>query len=91
MRLLKIRPLLICAALVSCVRAADDAPAWLREFSTTHLPAYESKVPAAVLLNEENVAVDDSGRVTTTDRKAIRILTTVRRAARRRWPTRCIS
>ncbi len=63
------------AAFPAMACAADDAPAWLREFSTAKAPAYDSKTPAVVLLHEESVTVDDSGRVTTTDRKAIRILT----------------
>jgi hypothetical protein len=66
---------LVCSAFAIMACAADDAPAWLREFSTTKAPAYETKVPAVVLLDEESVTVDDSGRVTTTNRKAIRILT----------------
>lgn len=54
---------------------ADEAPSWLRELATAKLPDYGRKVPAAVLLNEERVAVDESGRITTTTRAAIRILT----------------
>lgn len=54
---------------------ADEAPSWLRELATAKLPDYGKKVPAAVLLNEERVAVDESGRITTTTRAAIRILT----------------
>jgi uncharacterized protein DUF3857/transglutaminase superfamily protein len=69
------RVLWLSAALACVAWAADEMPPWLREFSTSKAPAYDSKVPAVVLLEEENVTVDESGRVTTTDRKAIRILT----------------
>lgn len=53
---------------------ADEAPSWLRELATAKLPNYPKKVPAAVLLNEKRVSVDESGRITTTTRYAVRIL-----------------
>jgi hypothetical protein len=55
--------------------AGDEAPGWLREFSTTNVPAYPAKVPAVVLLAETAITVEDNGRVTTTVRKAVKVLT----------------
>jgi hypothetical protein len=55
--------------------AADEAPGWLREISTTKTQTFGPKVPAVVLLNEERTTVDESGRRTTTKRMAVKILT----------------
>ena len=63
------------ALLISCAFAGDDLPNWLRELSSAKTGPYPSKVPAVVLLDEENVTVDDNGRVTTSNRKAIKVLT----------------
>lgn len=68
--------LIFFAALVArSVFAADDLPSWLRELSGTKTPPYSAKVPAVVLLDEEAVTVDENGRVTTTNRKVLKILT----------------
>jgi transglutaminase-like putative cysteine protease len=64
----------LCAAAGSSLRA-DDLPPWLREAANHKTPSYTQDVPAAVLLNEERIAVEDNGRVLTTIRKAVRILT----------------
>jgi len=69
------KKLLILAALAASAFAGDDAPPWLREFASTKVPSYAPNVPAVVLLDEEVVTVEDSGRVLTADRRAIRILT----------------
>ncbi|HEX5732740.1 MAG TPA: DUF3857 domain-containing protein [Blastocatellia bacterium] len=56
-------------------RAGDDVPQWLRTCASTSAPAYAKKVPAVVLFTEQQDKVDDDGRVTTTERYAVRILT----------------
>ena len=54
--------------------AAKDVPSWVEEASTRKLPAYPGKVPAAVLLDDKRVTLDQSGTVTRFERKAIKIL-----------------
>jgi hypothetical protein len=68
------KKLLIFAALAASAFAGDEAPTWLREYSTAKTPSYESRVPAVVLLDEEAVTVEEGGRVVTTNRRAIKIL-----------------
>jgi hypothetical protein len=64
-------------------KAADDVPAWVRQAVSTRAPAYGKKVSAVVLLNEKNIKVEEDGKVTTSERYAIRILTNEgKRAAR---------
>lgn len=58
-------PLLVVAA---------EAPAWLREVATVTTPSYDAKVKAVVLLNEEQVSLEASGKRSVHIRKAIRIL-----------------
>lgn len=55
--------------------AGDDAPQWLRTSASTSAPPYAKKVPAVVLFTEQQDKVDEDGRVTTTERHAVRILT----------------
>jgi hypothetical protein len=55
--------------------AGTDAPSWVQEVASRAVPKYDSKVPVAILLDEERVAVDPTGRVTTDYRKAIKVLT----------------
>lgn len=54
---------------------SKDAPSWVTEAASKTLPNYAGKVPAAVLLEERRVGVDNSGLVTTRTRRAIKILT----------------
>lgn len=56
-------------------RAADDPPQWLRSAASSAAPSYDKTVPAVVLLNERNVKVDEDGKVTTTERHAMKVLT----------------
>src|SRR5260370_16022183 len=65
----------LIVALAGSAFAGDDLPNWLRELSSAKTAPYPSKVPAVVLLDEESVTVDDNGRVTTSNRKAIKVLT----------------
>jgi transglutaminase-like putative cysteine protease len=54
--------------------ANKDVPSWVQELSTRKLPAYSGKVPAAVLLQDQHVTLDQSGAFTTVERHAIKIL-----------------
>ncbi len=51
-----------------------DIPDWVEEISSRKLPVYPGKVPAAVLLNEQHVTLDQAGTKTITERGAIKIL-----------------
>ncbi len=51
-----------------------EVPSWVREVSSIQLPAYSGRVPAAVLLSDQHITLDQSGMMTTLDRRAIRIL-----------------
>jgi hypothetical protein len=66
--------LIICVATSCNAVASDDAPTWLREVSTRQVPAYEAKVPAAVLLDEAHATVDEAGKIVTFRRRALKIL-----------------
>jgi Tfp pilus assembly protein PilP len=54
--------LTVCALLLSasgCFAAASkDVPSWVQEVSSTSLPPYSGKVPAAVLIEEQRVTMD---------------------------------
>ena len=56
------------------IRAGDDVPSWLRQAASTPHPPYENRVPAVVLHSEQSVKVDEDGRVTTTERRALKVL-----------------
>ena len=61
-------------ALPVSICAMDVAPSWIQEVSTRATPNYPPRVPASVLLSEERVTVEPTGKITTITRKAIRIL-----------------
>jgi len=61
--------------------AADDTPAWLREAAEIQTPKYAASASAVVLMNEESLAVEESGRIITTTRYAVRILTEAGKSA----------
>src|SRR5687767_12887190 len=54
--------------------AAQDAPEWLKQASVASAPAYDKNVPAVVLHKEENVTLDSGGKLVTTERYAVRVL-----------------
>jgi hypothetical protein len=54
--------------------AGDDVPPWLRDAATAPPGTYDRKVPAVVLLHEQQVTVDASGKTETIERGAVRIL-----------------
>ena len=62
------------ALLPAYVCGKDTAPDWVREISTRAVPSYPGKVPITVLLEEQHVTVDGTGRITISVRKAIKIL-----------------
>ena len=61
-------------AAAAVLPAADEAPGWLSELAAKTLPAYGPKVSAVVLLSEERAVLEDTGRVVSTTRFAVRIL-----------------
>ncbi len=73
---------LLCWALAATSFAAD-VPAWLREAAAQPHPAYPPQTKAVVLLNEEKVLVEASGKQTTTTRVVIKVLTLEGKAAAR--------
>jgi hypothetical protein len=54
---------------------ADDAPGWLQQAASVTPGTYERSVNAVVLLKEETVSLDGSGRLVTSDKYAVKILT----------------
>jgi hypothetical protein len=71
--------LLLCLTMTALWRsspaAAEDAPPWLRQAAAASAPAVSRYVPAIALLREQNIRVEEDGRVTTIERGAVRILT----------------
>lgn len=63
------------ALLATPALAGDEPPQWLRASALASAPPYAKKVPAVVLFTEQHDKVDEDGRVTTTERYAVRILT----------------
>ena len=68
---------------VGLLTAADKAPGWLQEMASREVPAHAADSDALVLLNERRVTVSADGIVTTSVRKAVRILTKDGRAEAR--------
>ena len=66
---------LVLACLCCPCLAAERPPSWLTELASTRIPEYDSEVGAVVLLNEHTVTVEPDGKVTTSVRKAIKVLT----------------
>ena len=64
-------------------KAGDDVPAWLKQATSVAAPSYGKKVPAVVLLDERNIKIDEDGKVTTSERFAVRILTAEGKGAAR--------
>lgn len=55
---------------------AADAPDWVKQVAGSSIPTYDVKnIPAVVLLDDYAVSVDASGKILTTSRYAIKILT----------------
>jgi hypothetical protein len=66
-------PLIVaaCAAPVYC----DGAPAWLQQAASIKHAPFDKEVNAVVLLRDQSVTLDESGRLTTVERYAVRVLT----------------
>lgn len=64
----------VAAILPLAAFASDDTPGWLKELTQINLPAYPAKVNNVVLFNEEHTTADESGKLSTTTRTAIKIL-----------------
>lgn len=63
------------AAMMPMAVLADEAvPAWMKQAAAFTAPAYDKKVNAVVLQNEETVSLDSSGKLVTTQNHAVRIL-----------------
>src|SRR5215831_14665412 len=63
------------------VEGREEPPQWLRQVASAKLPVYDKKVPAVVLLDEQNVTVDENLRVTTDSRHAVRLFSREGRGA----------
>jgi hypothetical protein len=66
--------ILTVACCLSVPAFGDDAPAWLHQAASVRTPDYDSKVSAVVLYKEAVVSLDESGRLVTTKKYAVRIL-----------------
>src|SRR5215510_11672413 len=60
---------------------AADPPAWLRDAVAQATPAMDPSIPAVTLLREERVTIEEDGRILTSARHAVRILTRAGRSA----------
>lgn len=52
----------------------DNLPAWFRQAAAGGAPAYAKDVPAVVLLDEQHVSFDASGKLVTTENHVVKIL-----------------
>jgi len=69
------------------VAAKQGPPGWLSEAASMPAPAYDPKVPAVVIHDEEVLTVGEGGRVQGVARYAVRVLRYEgREYARARWP-----
>lgn len=53
----------------------DGLPDWFRQMASMSVPTYARDVPAVVLLDEQQVTLDSSGKLVTTENYAVKILT----------------
>ena len=53
----------------------DGVPAWMRQAASVNPPTYEKNVQAVVLLNDQQVALGNDGKLVTTENYAVKILT----------------
>jgi Domain of Unknown Function with PDB structure (DUF3857)/Transglutaminase-like superfamily len=64
----------LLAGLAAEIRA-EDAPTWLRQAASVTPPTYDKDVPAVVLHDEEQVTLNNDGKIVTVDNYAVRPLT----------------
>ena len=67
--------LFILAFSVTSFSFADRTPSWLQQVANKNVPSYDKDVPAVVLHNEEVVTLESNGKLVTTERYAVKILT----------------
>lgn len=67
--------LIVFAVNISAFAFGDDPPAWLKQAASAKTPAYEKDVPAVVLHDEQEVTVNDDGKIVTVERYAVKLLT----------------
>lgn len=61
---------------ISAAAAANDSvPDWMTQAASKNVPAYDQDVKAVVLYKEQDVTLDVNGRLLTTERTVIRVLT----------------
>lgn len=58
----------------SAALAGDEAPAWLKQAAALKPAAYDKKVNAVVLHKEQSVVLDNSGKLVTVERYAVKLL-----------------
>jgi len=66
--------LLVAFTALSIATAAQQAPAWMKQASATAVPTYAKDVPAVVLHDEQQVTLNNEGKLTTTENYAIKML-----------------
>jgi len=67
--------LAICLSADVRASVGGDAPSWLQQAAAVSAGAYEKSVKAVVLLKDQSVSLDGSGKLFTTERYAVRVLT----------------
>ncbi len=66
---------LLLFAFTICVKADDPVPGWMQEANKRSTPSFDVKeVPGLVLHDEQNVVLDNDGKLTITTNYAVRIL-----------------
>jgi len=73
MRSVSIACVLLFAPLLGAF-SSKELPSWVEEVATRKLPSYSGKVPAAVLLEDQRVTLDQAGMITIVERHAIKVL-----------------
>jgi Domain of Unknown Function with PDB structure (DUF3857)/Transglutaminase-like superfamily len=72
---------------ITAIGAAEDPPTWMRQAAAVNLPPFSPSTPAVVLLNESRVTVQNDGKLITTNRRVVRLLS---REARNRLVARAV-
>jgi hypothetical protein len=75
LRRLRLRVIAPALLLVAAARLQAGPPEWLLNAAAAPVPELAGDVPAVVLLNEVAMTVDASGRASTVQRRAVKILT----------------
>lgn len=70
-----VRTLTLAFLLVTAGGAFAQVPGWVREAMSAPVPSYPADVSAVVLLNEQSVTLTANGKLITTERYAVKLLT----------------